>query len=65
MTEGAYRAATANGAHTDMDIVIEAVARAVREIQYGSVLIKIHQSEVVGIETSTKIRLRDGASVPR
>ena len=65
MTGEASRAAAADGAHTDMDVVIEAVTRAVREIQYGSVLIKIHQGEVVGIETSTKVRLRDGAAGPR
>ena len=33
------------------------VQRAIQEIEYGSVLIKIHQGEVVGIETSTKVRL--------
>lgn len=40
------------------DHAIEAVRRALREIEYGSVLIKIHQGEVVGIETSTKVRLK-------
>jgi hypothetical protein len=39
--------------------VIREVRRAVREIEYGSVLIKIHQGEVVGIETSTKVRLAE------
>lgn len=38
--------------------VIEAVRRAMAGIEYGSVLIKIHQGEVVGIETSTKVRLK-------
>ena len=38
--------------------VIAAVRRALRDIEYGSVLIKIHQGEVVGIETSTKMRLK-------
>ena len=37
---------------------IEAVRRALRDIEYGSVLIKIHQGEVVGIETSTKVRFK-------
>jgi hypothetical protein len=36
---------------------LEAVLRAVRTIEYGSVLIKIHQGKVVGIETSQKVRL--------
>jgi hypothetical protein len=37
---------------------LDAVRRALREIEFGSVLIKIHQGEVVGIETSTKVRLK-------
>jgi hypothetical protein len=37
---------------------LDAVRRALRDIEYGSVLIKIHQGEVVGIETSTKVRLK-------
>ena len=41
------------------DVVIREVKRAVRDIEFGSVLIKIHQGEVVGIETSTKVRLKD------
>lgn len=39
--------------------VIAEVQRAMRGIEYGSVLIKIHQGEVVGIETSTKVRLKN------
>ena len=42
------------------DVVIEEVKRAVRDIEFGSVLIKIHQGEVVGIETSTKVRFKSG-----
>jgi hypothetical protein len=42
------------------EVVLAAVARALREIEFGSVLIKIHQGEVVGIETSTKVRLKGG-----
>ena len=41
------------------EAVIAAVRDALRTIEYGSVLIKIHQGEVVGIETSTKVRLKD------
>ena len=52
-SDGPRPAATTDQAHA-----LEAVRRALREIQYGSVLIKIHQGEVVAIETSTKIRLK-------
>jgi hypothetical protein len=41
------------------EAAISAVRDALRNIEYGSVLIKIHQGEVVGIETSTKVRLKD------
>jgi hypothetical protein len=44
------------------EAVIEQVKEAIRAIEYGSVLIKIHQGEVVGIETSTKVRLRNPKS---
>ena len=46
------------------DAAIEEVKRAVRAIEFGSVLIKIHQGEVVGIETSTKVRLKGGQQNP-
>ena len=52
-----------NGAASHLDseeVVLAAVARALKEIEFGSVLIKIHQGEVVGIETSTKVRLKGG-----
>ena len=39
------------------EAVLEALAKALAEIEYGSVLLKIHQGQVVGIETSTKLRL--------
>ena len=42
------------------EVVLAAVSRALRDIEFGSVLIKIHQGEVVGIETSTKVRLKGG-----
>ena len=44
------------------EAVLEQVKDAIRSIEYGSVLIKIHQGEVVGIETSTKVRLRNPKS---
>jgi hypothetical protein len=34
------------------------VREALRRIDFGSVLITIHQGEVVGIETATKVRLK-------
>jgi hypothetical protein len=49
---------TASGAASEEARVIEVVRRALREIDFGSVLITIHQGEVVGIETSTKVRLK-------
>ena len=42
------------------DGVLRQVKEALRRIQYGSILITIHQGEVVGIETSTKVRLTGG-----
>ena len=50
------------GALVDLDTeeaVIEQVREAIRSIEFGSVLLKIHQGAVVGIETSTKVRLRN------
>jgi hypothetical protein len=40
------------------DEAMQAVAEALRRIEYGSILITIHQGEVVGIETSTKVRIK-------
>jgi hypothetical protein len=44
-------------ADPEREAVLGRVAEALDEIEYGSVLIKIHQGKVVGIETSTKLRL--------
>ncbi|CAN5745482.1 hypothetical protein BH20ACT23_BH20ACT23_09780 [soil metagenome] len=38
--------------------VLEEVLQAIRGVQFGSVLITIHQGEVVGIETAVKKRLQ-------
>jgi hypothetical protein len=38
---------------------VDELRRALRSIRFGSVLIKIHEGRVVGIETSTKLRLGD------
>lgn len=39
------------------EVVLAELTRAIGSIEFGSVLVKIHQGEVVGIETSTKVRL--------
>ena len=44
---------------TDEEEVLRQVMSAIRDIDFGSVLIKIHQGEVVAIETSTKLRLKN------
>ena len=43
----------------DLEAALAEVRKALLSIEYGSVLIKIHQGEVVGIETSTKVRLKN------
>ena len=49
-----------NGAATSPEErALGQVRRAIEEIEYGSVLVKIHQGKVVGIETSTKLRLQE------
>ena len=48
----------AGASHHDEEAVLSEVRKALGSIEYGSVLIKIHQGEVVGIETSTKVRLK-------
>ena len=42
------------------EAILEEVRAALRAIRFGSVLIKIHDGEVVAIETSTKVRLKGG-----
>ena len=39
-------------------LVLTEILAALRQIEFGSVLVKIHHGEVVGIETSTKVRLK-------
>jgi hypothetical protein len=46
------------------DVVMEELRRAIGSIEFGSVLVKIHQGEVVGIETSTKVRLAHQRAKP-
>jgi hypothetical protein len=59
------RASATNGSASptqtdDLDVeesVLAEVRRALSQIEYGSIVIKIHQGKVVGLETSTKLRL--------
>jgi hypothetical protein len=46
-------------ANPDEEAVLERVREGLRSIDFGSILIKIHQGKVVGIETATKVRLND------
>ena len=48
----------AETAHPNEEAVLEEVRAAWRGIRFGSVLIKVHEGEVVGIETSTKVRIK-------
>lgn len=51
---------TGTEAHRPVDEgVIDELRRAIGGVEFGSVLVKIHQGEVVGIETSTKVRLKN------
>ena len=61
MSTRAGKSTQGNGAtaHHDQEAVLSEVRKALGSIEYGSVLIKIHQGEVVGIETSTKVRLKN------
>jgi hypothetical protein len=56
-TEGAAPAGASRPEGGPAD-ALELVRRALGEIEYGSVLITIHQGEVVAVETSTKVRLK-------
>ena len=39
-----------------LEDTLRTVTEALERIEYGSILITIHQGEVVGIETATKVR---------
>jgi hypothetical protein len=40
----------------DLDDVMETVEAAVRDLDFGSIVLKVHQGQVVSIETSRKLR---------
>ena len=62
MTDGPSSPCT-NGSPShaaDLDLeepVVAEIRRALKTIEFGSIVIKIHQGRVVGLETSTKLRL--------
>jgi hypothetical protein len=45
------------GTAQDLDDVMETVEAAVRDLDFGSIVLKIHEGQVVSIETSRKLRL--------
>lgn len=45
-------------ADLDHKDAMRAIEEALGRIHYGSILITIHQGEVVGIETSTKLKVK-------
>lgn len=49
-------AANASGEDLHHQDTLRTVKEALETIRYGSIVITIHQGEVVGIETSTKVR---------
>jgi hypothetical protein len=44
------------GTAQDLDDVMETVEAAVRDLDFGSIVLKVHQGQVVSIETSRKLR---------
>ncbi len=55
------QAAATNGSRLssedDLKPVLDAVAEALTHMDFGSVLLKVHQGKVVSIETSVKLRI--------
>lgn len=55
------QAAATNGSRpsseNDLKPVLDAVAEALTHMDFGSVLLKVHQGKVVSIETSVKLRI--------
>ena len=46
------------------EAILSKIREAMEGIEFGSVLIKIHQGEVVGIESTRKARLRGAPGEP-
>ena len=51
---------TERGFSHDLDDVMETIEAEVRDLDFGSIVLKVHQGRVVSIETSRKLRF-DGA----
>jgi hypothetical protein len=45
------------GSENDLKPVLDAVAEALSVMDFGSVLLKVHQGKVVSVETSVKLRI--------
>ena len=45
-----------DSSNRDLDDVMETVEAAIRDIDFGSIVLKVHQGDVVSIETSRKLR---------
>ena len=45
------------GSENELTPVLDAVAEALSDMDFGSVLLKVHQGKVVSIETSRKFRI--------
>jgi hypothetical protein len=50
------QAQTERGSERDLDDVMETVESAIRDLDFGSIVLKVHQGDVVSIETSRKLR---------
>lgn len=61
MSEASRAAGRVDPPHED---ALRQIKEALGRIQYGSILLTIHQGEVVGIETSTKVRLKGTEVTP-
>ena len=57
MDEASTSGPARNGPPPAEEAVLADVRAALTEIEYGSILITIHQGKVVGLETSTKRRI--------
>ena len=58
MDEASTSGLAQSGPPPTEEAVLADVRAALAEIEYGSIVITIHQGKVVGLETSTKRRIR-------
>ena len=59
MSDASRVSPEADSRHED---ALREIKAALGQIQYGSIVITIHQGEVVAVETSTKVRLKRGGT---